>query len=157
MGKVDGSSLLGDSTDRGRGPSGGQMGSHAALEAVRLGARAARFCLPLSLRKRVVSAMARRGMPGQVTIGIELLRDLALQDPAAFHQYLWANHLAYASKYDCPCFEGDSLESDRSLLFDLLSQVVMAAGGSVAARVWQPLVEQADRGVYFAIATPAHV
>jgi SAM-dependent methyltransferase len=92
----------------------------ATLRAVGLAARWARPVLPLEVRKRAVAAFARRNMPGQVTIGIELLRDLADDDPIAFHHYLWANHLAYAATYELGRFAPGALESDRRVLFELL-------------------------------------
>ena len=104
------------------------MRSQAALSVVRLAAHSARPCLPLEARKRIVSALAQRNMPGQVTIGVELLRDLAQHDPVAFHQYLWANHLAYASRYDLGRFAPGALEADRGLLFELLSEELRRQG-----------------------------
>jgi SAM-dependent methyltransferase len=67
-----------------------------------------------------VSEAARRNVPGQVTIGIELLRDLARDDPASFHHFLWANHLAYAATYELGRFAPGALEADRRMLFELL-------------------------------------
>ena len=49
---------------------------------------------------------------------MELLRDFALNDPNGFHQFLWANHLAYAESYEISRFGEDKIERSRLLLFD---------------------------------------
>jgi SAM-dependent methyltransferase len=92
----------------------------AGLRAAALAARCARLALPLAVRKRLVSEVARRNVPGQVTIGIELLRDLARHDPVGFHHYLWANHLAYAKTYRLGRFAPEALQADHKALFELL-------------------------------------
>ena len=92
----------------------------APLRAAACAARFARCVLPIAVRKRLVSEMAKRHLPGQVTIGIELLRDLARDDAVGFHQYLWANHLAYAATYELGRFAPGAVEADRVRLFELL-------------------------------------
>jgi SAM-dependent methyltransferase len=79
-----------------------------------------RPALPLETRKRLVIGAARRGLPGPTFLAVELLRDLARDDPAGFHHFLWANHLAYAKTYELARFEEVELEADRRLLFELL-------------------------------------
>jgi SAM-dependent methyltransferase len=92
----------------------------AILRAAALAVRGARHALPLAVRKRLASVVSRRNVPGQVTIGIELLRDLARDDPVGFHHYLWANHLAYAKTYELGRFAPGALEADRKVLFEQL-------------------------------------
>ena len=92
----------------------------AALRAAARAARCARPALPLGARKRLVLEVARHNVPGRVTIGIELLRDLARDDPVGFHHYLWANHLAYAATYELGRFAPGALEADRELLLVFL-------------------------------------
>ncbi len=77
---------------------------------------------------RIVTALARRNMPGQVTIGVELLRDFAHSDPSAFHRHMWANHLAYASTFDLRRFEPGKLEASRKVLLELLCQELLGEG-----------------------------
>ncbi len=92
----------------------------AGLRAAAFSARWARPLLPLVVRRRLVSELARRKVPGRVTIGIELLRDMARVDPVGFHHYLWANHLAYAATYELGRFAPGALEPDRVVLFGLI-------------------------------------
>lgn len=92
----------------------------AGLRAAALAARSARPALPLALRKRLVSRLARSNVPCRGTVGIELLRDMARVDPVGFHHYLWANHLAYAATYELERFAPGALEADRTALFELL-------------------------------------
>ena len=99
-----------------------------ALLALRLGARCARLILPLAWRIRIVATMAERELPGQITIGLELLRDLAHDDPVAYHQFLWANHLAYARSYGEQRLVSDSMEEDRRVMFDLLAAELRSQG-----------------------------
>lgn len=98
------------------------------LPTLRLATSGARQLVPLESRKRFVVAMADRGLPGQITIGIELLRDLADDDPVGFHQFLWANHLAYASKYGEERLAVESLEEDRRIMFDMLADELRSRG-----------------------------
>jgi SAM-dependent methyltransferase len=90
--------------------------------------RVVRPALPLSARKRLVVEAGRRRLPGRSLLAVELLRDLAQDDPVAFHHFLWENHVAYAESYELGRFEAPALEEDRRLLFELLCSELRRQG-----------------------------
>lgn len=109
---------------------------HVMRVALRLAVRwVLRPALPLERRKRLVISAARRGLPGRTFLGVELLRDLAQDDPVGFHHFLWANHLVYAETYELARFEAGALEADRRLLFELLQAELCRQGLDPAADV----------------------
>lgn len=59
-----------------------------------------RRVVPLRMRKRMAIWLGRRKWQSSYYWTMELLRDLAEQDPNTFHRFLWANHLAYAETYE---------------------------------------------------------
>lgn len=108
----------------------------AARVALRFAARwVLRPALPLETRKRLVIGAARRRLPGRSFLGVELLRDLAQQNPVGFHHFLWENHLVYAETYDLARFDAGTLEADRELLFELLRAELRDQGLDPAADV----------------------
>jgi SAM-dependent methyltransferase len=112
------------------------MWTRSALRAtLGLAARLVRPALPLALRRRLVLAAARRRLPGRMFLAGELLGDLARDDPAAFHRFLWEHHAAYAESYELRRFDAPALEEDRSLLFELLCSHLRREGLDPATQV----------------------
>ncbi|MBE0595544.1 MAG: methyltransferase domain-containing protein [Gemmatimonadales bacterium] len=67
---------------------------------------------------------------------MELVRDLAEEQPAEFHRFLWKNHLAYAETYEiAERFGEEKLHPSRQLLFADVSAVLRKRGVNPAADV----------------------
>jgi 2-polyprenyl-3-methyl-5-hydroxy-6-metoxy-1,4-benzoquinol methylase len=63
-------------------------------------AKVAPTVAPLSVRKRAARAVDR--LPGRQkeAVILALLQDWATAEPAAYHRFVWSNHLSYARYYD---------------------------------------------------------
>lgn len=67
---------------------------------LRATAKVAPKLAPLTVRKRVARAVDR--LPGRQkeAVILALLEDWAAAEPAAYHRFVWSNHLSYARYYD---------------------------------------------------------
>lgn len=112
---------------------------HMATSAVALRSHtkaALRFLIPLRVRKRAAVWLGRRAwLSSREWWTAELVRDLAERDAAAYHQFLWSNHLAYAATYEVDERFGDERihPSRRELFSDLLR--VLEENGMEPARI----------------------
>lgn len=87
--------------------------------------QAFRRVVPLALRKRLAVRIGRSGHPHAYYWTMELLRDLAVRDPDAFHRFLWSRHLAYAETYEVDQrFDAENIHPSRRLLFEELGRVL---------------------------------
>jgi SAM-dependent methyltransferase len=83
-----------------------------------------RFALPLSAREWLLRRWGRFGPLNHSFLAKELLKDLAQNDPAGFHRFLWSNHtggLAYGKTYEISQRFGDRnlRASRRELIADI--------------------------------------
>ena len=89
--------------------------------------------LPLSLRQTLVIVATRVRLPGRYWLPMELLRDLAEEDPDAYHAFLWQHHLAYASTYEVDeRFGAHRLNQTRLMFFSDLRACLSEAGTDAA-------------------------
>lgn len=93
-------------------------------------AKSALRLLPIGTRKILVRWLGRqRWLSGRYWYSLELLRDLAEQDPDGFHRFLWSNHLAYAETYEVGLrFGPDKINRTRMMLFDDLLRCLASLG-----------------------------
>jgi len=89
-----------------------------------------RRVLPLPVRRRMVVAFGGRAwLPHRSWLTFELLRDFAETDPAAWHRFLWAHHLAYADSYEVERRFGDErIVPSRRMFFDDLRDFLVGRG-----------------------------
>ena len=82
--------------------------------------RLLRTVFPLGLRLAIARFLSgRHWVAASNWWAYEMLRDLAENDPNAYHRFLWANHLAYADTYEVGIrFQGDAIHATRRMLFD---------------------------------------
>ncbi len=90
----------------------------------------ARRGLPVGLRKRIAVWLGRqRWISSREWWSQELLRDLAEDQPNAYHSFLWKHHLAYASTYEVgERFGGERIHPSRILLFEQLLENLRREG-----------------------------
>jgi SAM-dependent methyltransferase len=96
--------------------------------------KAARFALPLDLRKRIAAWMnCQRWLPARDYWSMGIIRDLQASDPKAFHKFVWAHHMAgYARWYNSKSLFGankmnGSVQTFRDF-FDALTFVIQDLG-----------------------------
>jgi SAM-dependent methyltransferase len=66
----------------------------------------------------MVTWIERRRLPGHFYVSRELLADLKIREPNAFHRFLWSRHLAYAESYEVfRQFGSSNIDPTRHLLF----------------------------------------
>jgi SAM-dependent methyltransferase len=85
---------------------------------------AIRSCVPLSLRMRLAVWLNRQRWLGRDYVAVGLVRDLGLQNPKAFHKFLWAHHfMGYARWYDSEkeLFAPEQMQPSRSMFFNDLA------------------------------------
>jgi len=109
-----------------------------ALSSLRkLARKAALDLLPLAVRKPLSAAIGHQSwIKGRYWYSMELVRDLAEEDPAEFHRFLWKNHLAYAETYEIAERFGDEhLHPSRQVLFSDVIAVLRTKGVDPATGV----------------------
>lgn len=94
--------------------------------------------LPLSLRQTLVITATRLRLPGRYWLPMELLRDLAEEDPDAYHAFLWQHHLAYASTYEiAERFGAHRINRTRRMFCADLQICLSEAGASEVESVFE--------------------
>src|SRR5262245_17903305 len=74
--------------------------------------------LPLTMRMRIVCwAQGGGSLRSRLFTPLDLLRDLADDDPNGLHRFLWSRHLTYAASYDVSRFGAERLDVSRRMLF----------------------------------------
>jgi SAM-dependent methyltransferase len=86
--------------------------------------------VPLPARKRLALWVERqRWIASRSWWSQELLRDMAEEQPNAYHRFLWANHLAYADSYEvAQRFGEERIHPSRHLLFEQLLDLLRGSG-----------------------------
>ena len=93
--------------------------------------RALRSSIPLPLRMRLAIWLNRQAWFTRDYLALGLIGDLALQDPEAFHKFLWKHHfMGYARWYDSESelFSAEQMQPSRRLFFDDLLAVLGELG-----------------------------
>ena len=89
--------------------------------------RALRSSIPLALRMRLAVWLNRQSWFTRDYLALGLIGDLALQDPEAFHKFLWKHHfMGYARWYDSEdeLFCAEQMQPSRRMFFDDLLAVL---------------------------------
>jgi len=92
---------------------------------------AIRSCIPLSLRMRLAIWLNRQRWFARDYVAVGLVRDLGLQNPKAFHKFLWTHHfMGYARWYDSEdeLFSTEQMEPSRRIFFNDLVSVIGELG-----------------------------
>ena len=76
-----------------------------------------RYSLPLRARMRIARRIRQSSLVSRLVPALELLRDLANDDPNRFHRFLWSHHMAYAETYEVSRFGPERLDISRRMLF----------------------------------------
>jgi SAM-dependent methyltransferase len=79
--------------------------------------RLLRLSLPLGARMRIARRIRQSSLLYRLFPALELLRDLADDDPNRFHRFLWSHHMAYAETYEVSRFGLEKLDISRRMLF----------------------------------------
>ena len=93
--------------------------------------RALRSSIPLPLRMRLAIWLNRQPWFTRDYLAVGLVGDLGLQDPEAFHKFLWKHHfMGYARWYDSEdeLFSAEHMQPSRRMFFDDLVSVVRELG-----------------------------
>lgn len=93
--------------------------------------RALRSSIPLPLRMQLAIWLNRQPWFTRDYLIMGLVGDLALQDPEAFHKFLWRHHFnAYARWYDSEdeLFSAEQMQPSRCMFFDDLLTVLRELG-----------------------------
>ena len=93
--------------------------------------RALRASIPLRLRMRLAIWLNRQPWFTRDYLAVGLVGDLGLQDPEAFHKFLWQHHfMGYARWYDSEdeLFSAEQMQPSRRVFFDDLVSVVRELG-----------------------------
>jgi SAM-dependent methyltransferase len=95
------------------------------------GKDAVRRLIPIGFRKRIatwVHAQSWISADRRAWWSMELVRDLAQNDPNAFHKFLWAHHLGYAAPYEvADRFGAEKMRLSRLAFFQELSKCMAAS------------------------------
>jgi len=95
-------------------------------------ARALVPALPLTMRKQIVVKAGSRGFFARSFLVAELLADLARENPAGYHRFLWENHVggpAHAKTYEISHRFGDeNLRTSRRELLQFLRSCLIQRG-----------------------------
>src|SRR5215472_3000952 len=83
----------------------------------RLVLKSLRHTLPVGARMRIGRIVRQSRLLSRLFPALELLRDLADDDPNRFHRFLWSHHLAYAETYEVSRFGPEKLDISRQMLF----------------------------------------
>lgn len=113
-----------------------ELAKYPVRRAAGAGKALARKALPLEMRKRAaIKINKQKWISGSGHLALGLVRDLSVNDPKAFHKFLWENHIAgYAQWYDDSrfLFDFSKMEPSRVEFFNDLRYVIKDIGLATA-------------------------
>jgi 2-polyprenyl-3-methyl-5-hydroxy-6-metoxy-1,4-benzoquinol methylase len=96
------------------------------------GKDAFRRLIPIGFRKRIatwIHAQSWISADRRAWWSMELVRDLAQNNPNAYHKFLWAHHLGYAAPYEVgDRFGAENMRLSRLIFFQELTKCMAASG-----------------------------
>jgi 2-polyprenyl-3-methyl-5-hydroxy-6-metoxy-1,4-benzoquinol methylase len=96
------------------------------------GKDALRRFIPIGFRKRIatwIHAQSWISVDRRAWWSMELVRDLAQNNPNAYHKFLWAHHLGYAAPYEvADRFGAEKMRLSRLIFFQELTKCMAASG-----------------------------
>jgi len=96
------------------------------------GKDAIRRLIPIGFRKRIatwIHAQSWMSADRRAWWSAELVRDLAENNPNAYHKFMWAHHLGYAAPYEvADRFGAEKMRLSRLIFFQELTKCMEASG-----------------------------